>query len=95
MKTFLFFAITSVITMASGALPGLPAKLTISALVLLGGLRELTRRAPVGYQDEKGFHVIRPSRSATKGRAQLRLWPTRKKLVIGWLFLDSRRPAKA
>ncbi len=54
MKTFLLLAISSVVT--AGALPSLPAKIILSAFVLLAVLTQAVRRAPVGYQDEDGFH---------------------------------------
>jgi hypothetical protein len=42
MKTFLFFAVGSVIT--AGLLPSLPAKIILSAVVLLAVLNEAVRR---------------------------------------------------
>jgi hypothetical protein len=86
MKTFLLLAISSVVT--AGVLPSLPAKIVLSAFVLLAALTQAARRAPVGYQDEKGFHLVRARRRATKGRALPRA-------LMGWLFSDARRPVKA
>jgi len=54
MKTFLLLAVSSVAT--AGALPSLPAKIILSAFVLMAVLTQAARRAPVGYQDEDGFH---------------------------------------
>jgi len=88
MKTFLLLAVSSVAT--AGALPSLPAKIILSAFVLMAVLTQAARRAPAGYQDEDGFHLIRPRRPVAKGPS-----PTRKRLLGGWLFSDSRRPAKA
>ena len=93
MKTFLLLAVSSVVTAA--VLPSLPAKIILSAFVLLAALIEAARRAPAGYQDENGFHLIRVRRPVAKGRSVFRHWQTRKKLFGGWLFSDSRRPAKA
>src|SRR5438132_5827759 len=93
MKTFLLLAVSSVVT--AGALPSLPAKIILSAFVLLAALTEAARRAPAGYQDEHGFHLIRARRPGAKGRWPLRYRRARKKLLSGWLFSDSRRPAKA
>jgi hypothetical protein len=94
MKTVLAFVITSATTTA--LVPTLAAKLTVGAFVLTGLLTQMARRAPVGYQDEKGFHLIHVRRTATeRRRAQLRLWRARKRLVTSWFFPDSRRTAKA
>src|SRR2546429_595310 len=85
MKTFLLLAVSSVVT--AGALPSLPAKIILSAFVLLAILTEAARRAPVGYQDENGFHLIRARRRVTRGRALRR--------AMSWLFSDARHPVKA
>ena len=63
MKTFLLLSVSSVAT--AGALPSLPAKIILSAFVLMAVLTQAARRAPVGYQDEDGFHsVTRQGRGA-------------------------------
>jgi len=90
MKTFLLLAVSSVAT--AGALPSLPAKIILSAFVLMAVLTQAARRAPAGYQDENGFHLIRPRRPVAKDRSPYR---GGRKGLIGWLFSDSRRPAKA
>ena len=92
MKTFLLLAVSSVVT--AGSLPSLPAKIVLSAFVLMAVLTQAARRAPAGYQDEDGFHLIRPRRPVAKGRSLFRRG-ARKRLLGGWLFSDSRRPAKA
>ena len=56
MKTFLLLPISSVVI--AEALPGLAAKIVLSAFVLLAALAVAAGRAPVGYQDESGFHSI-------------------------------------
>jgi hypothetical protein len=56
MKTFLLLSVSSVAT--AGALPSLPAKIILSAFVLVAVLTQAARRAPVGYQDEDGFHSV-------------------------------------
>jgi hypothetical protein len=89
MKTFLLLAVSSVVT--AGVLPSLPAKIILSAFVLLTTLTQAARRAPVGYQDEKGFHLIRERRGVT-GRALRRAG---RKTVMSWLFSDARHAAKA
>ena len=89
MKTFLLLAVSSVVT--AGVLPALPAKIILSAFVLIAALTQAARRAPVGYQDENGFHLISTRRHVTRGRA-LRAG---RKMFMSWLFSDSRRPAKA
>ena len=53
MKTFLLLSVSSVAT--AGALPSLPAKIILSAFVLMAVLTQAARRAPMGYQDEDGF----------------------------------------
>jgi hypothetical protein len=90
MKTFLLLIISSVI--AAGVLPSLPAKIVLSALVLTAALTQAARSAPVGYQDEKGFHLVRARRRVTKGRALVRVG---RKILVGWLFPDARRPVRA
>jgi hypothetical protein len=92
MKTFLLLATSSVIT--AGMLPSIPAKIILSTFVLMTVLIEATRRAPVGYQDEGGFHSVGVRRTSGR-RAQRKLWRARRKVFISWLFSDSRRPAKA
>jgi hypothetical protein len=56
MKTFLLLSVSSVAT--AGALPSLPAKIILSTFVLMAVLTQAARRAPVGYQDEDGFHSV-------------------------------------
>ena len=88
MKTFLLLSVSSVVT--AGTLPSLPAKIILSAFVLMAVLTRAARRAPVGYQDEDGFHLIGHADLVAKGPSR-----ARKRLLGGWLFSDSRRPAKA
>ena len=57
MKTFLVLLVSSAV--AAEVLPSLPAKITLSAFVLMAALTEATRRAPVGYEDGVGFHLLR------------------------------------
>ena len=54
MNTFLLLSVSSVA--AAGALPSLPAKIILGAFVLIAVLTQAARRAPLGYQDEDGFH---------------------------------------
>src|SRR5437868_12156120 len=70
MKTFLLLSVSSVVT--AGTLPSLPAKIILSAFVLMAVLTQAARRAPVGYQDEDGFHLIRPRRPLARGRSPFR-----------------------
>ena len=60
MKTFLLLAISSVAT--AGVLPSLPAKIILSAFVLIAALTQAARRAPVGYEDGVGFNLFREGR---------------------------------
>ena len=89
MKIFLLLAVSSVVT--AGVLPSFPAKIILGAFVLLAALTQAARRAPVGYQDENGFHVIHARRRVT-GRALRRAG---RKMLMTWLFSDARHPAKA
>jgi hypothetical protein len=56
MKTLLLLAFSSMVV--AGALPSLPAKIILSAFVLLAALTHAAGRAPVGCQDEGGFHSL-------------------------------------
>ena len=93
MKTFLLLSVSSVVT--AGALPSLPAKIILSAFVLMAVLSQAARRAPAGYQDENGFHLIRPRRRGAKGLSSFWRRGAWKRLLSGWVFSDSHRPAKA
>src|SRR5436190_12218484 len=93
MKTLPLLSVSSVVT--AGTLPSLPAKIILSAFVLMAVLTQAARRAPAGYQDEDEFHLIRPRRPLANGRSTFRRWGARKRRLSGWLFSDSRRPAKA
>ena len=89
-KTSLLLAISSVI--AAGLLPSLPAKIVLSALVLFAALTEAASRAPVGCEHETGFYLSRARGRMTKWRTLLRAG---RKMLVSWLFPDSRRPARA
>jgi len=91
MKMFLLLATGSVIV--AGALPSVPAKIILSTFVLMTALIEAARRAPVGYQDEGGFHPVGLGQVSDR-RTQRKLWRTRRRLFLNWLFSDLRRPAK-
>lgn len=69
MKMFLWLAVSTVIAVA--VLPSLPAKIILSAFVLLAALANAARRAPVGCQDEGGFHLLTTKvRASGEFRAQ-------------------------
>ena len=53
MKTFLLLAVSSVIT--AGVLPSLPAKIILSAFVLLAVLSEAVRETPPAIRMRVGF----------------------------------------
>jgi hypothetical protein len=57
MKTLLLLALSSTV-IAAGLLPNLPAKIILSAFVLLAALTYAAGRAPIGCQDESGFHSL-------------------------------------
>ena len=56
MKTLLLLALSS--TVIAGLLPNLPAKIILSAFVLLAALTYAAGRAPIGCQDESGFRSL-------------------------------------
>ena len=56
MKTFLLLAFSSVVT--AGVLPGLAAKIVLSAFILFSALTYAAGRAPLGREDERGFHSL-------------------------------------
>ena len=56
MKTILLLALSSMAV--AGVLPSLPAKIILSSFVLLAALTHAACRAPIGCQDEGGFHCI-------------------------------------
>jgi hypothetical protein len=89
MKMFLLLTIGSVV--AAGVLPSLPAKIVLSAFVLMAALTLAADRAPVGCEHETGFYLIRARRRMTTARA-LRAG---RKMLMGWLFPDARRAARA
>jgi hypothetical protein len=90
MKTFLLLIISSVI--AAGTLPSLPAKIVLSALVLIAALTQAAHRAPVGVEHETGFYLIRAGRRMPHARVLLRAG---RKTLMTWLFPDARRPVRA
>ena len=56
MKTLLLLALSSTVT--AGLLPNLPAKIILSAFVLLAALVYAAGRAPIGCEDESGFRSL-------------------------------------
>ena len=53
MKTFLLLAVSSVVT--AGVLPGLPAKIILSAFVLMAALTQAARPRPRRLPGREGF----------------------------------------
>jgi hypothetical protein len=90
MKTFLFLTVGSVA--AAGVLPSLPAKIVLSAFVLMAALTLAADRAPVGSEHATGFYLVRARRRTTTARALRRAG---RKVLMNWLFPDPRRAAKA
>ena len=90
MKTFLFLIISSVV--AAGVLPSLPAKIVLSAIVLTAALTQAAHRAPVGCEHKTGFYLIHIRRRMITGRALRRVG---RKILMGWLLPDARRPVRA
>jgi hypothetical protein len=58
-------------------------RLFLGAIALLALLHEAGRRAPVGYEDERGFHYLRAVRKP------------RRKFSLGSLLYPARSPLKA
>jgi len=56
MKAIQLLALSSMVI--AGVLPSLPAKIILSAFVLLAALTHAAGRAPIGCQDERGFHSL-------------------------------------
>ena len=56
MKTILLSALSSMVI--ASLLPSLPAKIILSAFVLLAAPTHAACRAPTGCQDEGGFHSL-------------------------------------
>ena len=81
MKTFLSLIIASVV--AAALLPTLPAKIVLSAFVLMAAITQAANRAPVGYEQESGFYLIRSRSRLTRGRI---LRPGRTEDVNGLAF---------
>jgi hypothetical protein len=54
MKTLLLLAVGSMVI--ARTLPSLPAKIILSAVVLLTALTYVAGRAPIGCEDDGGFH---------------------------------------
>ena len=90
MKTFLLLIIGSVVS--AGVLPSLPAKIVLSALVLIAALTQAAHRAPIGLEHETGFYLIRTRRRMPNARVLLRAG---RKMLIAWLSSDARRPVRA
>ena len=89
-KTFLLLIISSVV--AAGVLPSVPAKIVLSALVLIAALTQAAHRAPVGLEHKTGFYLLRPRRRLTIGRALRR---AARRMFVPWLFPDVRGAARA
>ena len=56
MKHCLLLALSSAVI--ATVLPSLPANISLGAFVLLAALAHTAGRAPVGCQDECGFHLL-------------------------------------
>jgi hypothetical protein len=56
MKTILLLPVSSMVI--TRFLPSLPATIILSAFVLLAALTQAACRAPIGCQDEGGFHSL-------------------------------------
>src|SRR5436305_918362 len=86
-KIFLFTCAGTLLFCTLSSSPHWTLRLIVSAAALLAIVYELSRSAPVGYEDEGGFHYARvpkPRRRATTRR-----------LLAAWLFPTPRRPARA
>lgn len=87
MKTSLLLIISSVVS--AGVLPNLPAKIVLSALVLIAVLTQAAHRAPVGLEHETGFYLIRTRRRMPNARVLLRAG---QQMLMSWLFSLAFRP---
>ena len=85
-KKILFFASAGTLVFcAISSSPHWTFRLLVSAAALLAMIYELGRSAPVGYQDEGGFHDL----SARKARR------VRRASLASSLFPPARRPLSA
>ena len=85
MKTILLFGYSAALLFSAISAPWhWSLRLGLSAAVLVALLHELSRRAPVGYQDKNGFHYSRA------GGDRLRREP-----LLRTLLSQSRSPLKA
>lgn len=71
---------------AVSVVPPWTLRLVVSAAALLAMVYALGRTAPVGYEDETGFHYSRAPRPRRRGR---------KPALTGSLFGPARSPLKA
>ena len=81
MKTFLLLMISSVGT--AGVPSSLPAKITLSAFILLAALTQAVRRAPVGYQVEDGFQCDKGLNDRVKAISMETFWML--EVILCWV----------
>jgi hypothetical protein len=86
-KKILLFSCTGTLAFcAISSSPHWTLRLVVSAAALLAMVYELSRSAPVGYQDDAGFHYFRaPRRQRRAGRRS----------PATSLFSPARRPLRA
>jgi hypothetical protein len=69
MKTILLFGYAGAVIFCAIAAPfPWSVRLLLGAAAVLALLHELSRRAPVGYQDDNGFHLATAPEARREGR---------------------------
>lgn len=72
MKIILLFGYAGALIFCAIAAPfHWPARLLLGAAAVMALLHELGRRAPIGYQDDKGFHLAAAPETRRKWRKNL------------------------
>jgi hypothetical protein len=88
-------AVLAKTAMVEGSLAQL-SSLFIGAALLFALLSELARRAPEGYEDATGFHLIRSRRVSIRRRSTwLSVFRRKKRAYASWPYPSPRRPLKA
>jgi hypothetical protein len=79
-RTLLFGSGATLVFCAISTSPHWLVRLLLGVAALLAILHELSRRAPIGYEDERGFHYVREPRRRRGAFAGSILSPTRSPL---------------
>jgi hypothetical protein len=86
-KILLFSCAGTLVFCAISSSPHWTLRLMVSAAALLAMIYELSRNAPLGYEDQAGFHYVRVRKPRRRTLT--------KRMLTGWLFPAPRRPVRA